>query len=105
MAKGFEIHHIWQPRKKRVGPFGSIITTLFGSTNYYKYDHELEQRFLENLMLYICIGYMPFSICENVLLSLAPMSPLCFSISFISCGKNVTWNVPKTHGLACVAWA
>jgi len=47
-------------------PSRSAITTFFSSTNLYKDDDETQQHFLEDLVLYICKGYMLLSSCENI---------------------------------------
>ncbi len=56
----------WQLRKKRFGPSGRAITSFFGATNLYKKGDDAYQNFFEDLMLYICKGYKPFSTCENM---------------------------------------
>jgi hypothetical protein len=65
MAKLFEIDHNRQHGKKRIGAISSIIISFFGLTNPYKNVDET-QRFIENLVLYICKGYKPLSTCENI---------------------------------------
>jgi hypothetical protein len=52
--------------KKRVGAIGFVIISFFGSTNMYKNVNEAQQRFIEDLVLYIYKGYKPFSTCENI---------------------------------------
>jgi hypothetical protein len=39
---------------------------FFGASNHYKQCGELQQKFLENLVLYIYKGYKAFSTCENI---------------------------------------
>jgi hypothetical protein len=66
MVKLFEIDHNWQHGKKRVETIAFAIISFFGSTNLYKNVNEAQQRFIEDLVLYICKGYKPFSTCENI---------------------------------------
>jgi hypothetical protein len=66
MVKFFNIDHNQQHGKKKVGAPGSTIIYFLGSTNMYKNVDEAQQRFIEDLMLYICKGYMPLSTCENI---------------------------------------
>jgi hypothetical protein len=67
MVKLFEIDHNQQHGKKKVGAISFAITSLFGSTNPYKNVDEAQQKFIEDLVLYICKGYKPLSTCENML--------------------------------------
>jgi hypothetical protein len=62
----FDINHSQQLKKRKVAPFGSTITTFFGSTHLYKHGDETQQQCLEDLVLYICKGYKPLSTCENI---------------------------------------
>ncbi len=62
----FDINHSQQLRKRKVAPFGSTITTFFGSTHLYKHGDEAQQQFLEDLVFYICKGYKPLSTCKNI---------------------------------------
>ncbi len=39
----FDINHNWHLRKRKVAPFGSTITTFFGSTHLYKHGDEAQQ--------------------------------------------------------------
>jgi hypothetical protein len=61
VAKDFEANHIRENWKKRSGPSGPKITYFFVATNPYKHNDETQQRFLENLVMYICKTYQPFS--------------------------------------------
>jgi hypothetical protein len=60
------LYHIHQPIKKRVGITTNVITNFFGSSNPYKQHDEQQQKFLENLILYICKGYRALSIYESI---------------------------------------
>jgi hypothetical protein len=84
LAKFFEIDHKRQHGKKRVWAIGSTIISFFGSTNLYKNVNETQQRFIENLVLYICKGYKPLSTCENIWLRRL-ISCECPRIIFLSC--------------------
>jgi hypothetical protein len=57
--------HVRKSRNKRKSSFAYVITTFFSATNPYKKIDE-QQQFLEDLVLYICKGYMPLSTCENI---------------------------------------
>jgi hypothetical protein len=46
------------------GPSKCAIIIFWGATNLYKKINNLQQQFLEVLVLYICKGYMAFSSCE-----------------------------------------
>ncbi len=59
----FVINHSRQLRKRKVAPFGSTITTFFGSMHLYKHGDEAQQQILEDLVLYICKGYKPLVAC------------------------------------------
>jgi hypothetical protein len=60
------LYHIQQLAKKMVGIISSAIIDFFGSPNPYKQHDEQQQKFLEDLVLYICKGYMALSTCENI---------------------------------------
>jgi len=66
IVKLFEIDHNQQYGKKRIGATDPAITSFFWSTNPYKNVNEAQQRFIEDLVLYICKGYTPLSTCENI---------------------------------------
>jgi hypothetical protein len=66
VVKLSEINHSWQHGKKRVGAIGSRIISFFGSTHPYKNANETHQKFIKDLVMYICKGYMPLSTCENI---------------------------------------
>jgi hypothetical protein len=57
MVKLSKTHYTQQPGKKKVGPISFIIIVFFESTNPYKNGDEAQQRFLEDLVFYICKGY------------------------------------------------
>jgi hypothetical protein len=65
-AKLFKIDHNWQHGKKKVTAIGSTIISFFGSINPYKNINETQEKLIEDLVLYICKGYMPISTCENI---------------------------------------
>jgi hypothetical protein len=66
VAKLFETNHNRRHGKKRVGAIGIAITSFFRSTNLYKNVDDTRQNFIEDLVLYICKGYMPLSTCKNM---------------------------------------
>jgi hypothetical protein len=66
VVKLFEIDHSWQHGKKKVGAIGIASTSFLGSTNPYKNANEAQQRFIEDLVLYMCKSYKPLSTCKNI---------------------------------------
>jgi hypothetical protein len=66
LTKMIPLDHTWQLAKKRVGVTNSAITNFLGSSNPYKQHDEQQQKFLEDLVLYICKGYKAMSTCENI---------------------------------------
>ncbi len=66
VVKLSETHHSQQHGKKRVGAIHTTITSFFGSTNPYKNADDVQQRFIDDLVLYIYKGYMPLSTCKNI---------------------------------------
>jgi hypothetical protein len=60
------LYHTQQATKKKVGVTNSVITNFFGFSNPYKQHNEQQQKFLEDLVLYICKGYKALSICDNI---------------------------------------
>jgi hypothetical protein len=66
VVKLSKIYHNQQHGNKKVGATDFTIISFLGSTNLYKNVDETQQRFIEDLMLYICKGYMFFSTCENI---------------------------------------
>jgi hypothetical protein len=66
MVKLSKVDYNQQHGKKKVGVIGFIITFFLGSTNMYKNVDEAQQKLIENLMLYIYKGYIPFSTYENI---------------------------------------
>jgi hypothetical protein len=60
MVKLSKIDYSQQHGKKKVGAIGFTITSFLGSTNLYKNVDETQQKFIEDLMLCIYKGYMPF---------------------------------------------
>jgi hypothetical protein len=70
-------------KRKRSRPTRFAITTFF-NTNPHKYD-EMQQKFLEILMSYICKGYRALSTYENIWLwryMLMPLWYVSFSLGF-----------------------
>jgi hypothetical protein len=105
--KGLEpIAHVWQSRKKRTGPSDRAIIAFLVATKPFKKCDEQQKHFLEDLLLYICKGYMPLSTGKNVWqaseVSVTPM-PLCFiSFSLFSCGRSVANHCQEDHGASCL---
>jgi hypothetical protein len=60
------LYHTQQAAKKKVRVTGSVVTNFFGSSNPYKQHNEQQQKFLKDLVLYICKGYKALSICDNI---------------------------------------
>jgi hypothetical protein len=54
-----------------------------GATNLYKKNNEQQKHFLENLVFYICKGYIPLSSCENVWFQRLVL-PQCSHVQFPS---------------------
>jgi ABC-type molybdenum transport system ATPase subunit/photorepair protein PhrA len=54
VVKVSEIYHRRQHEKKKVRVINFVITSFFGSINMYKNVDEAQQRFIQDLVLYIC---------------------------------------------------
>jgi hypothetical protein len=55
MAMRSKTYHNWQHGKKKVGATSYAIIYFLGSTHLYKNANEAQQRFIENLVLYISL--------------------------------------------------
>jgi hypothetical protein len=100
--------HSQQFGKKRSRPSRCAITSYFGATNLYKKFDEAQQQFLENLVLYPCKGYKPFSTYDNIWLRrlvLRLYLRLVFSFLGYVYRKNVAYNGKKNHAITCVVRA
>jgi hypothetical protein len=66
LTKVIPLDHTQQPTKKRVKVTSNVITNFFGFSNPYKQHDEQQQKFFEDLVLYICEGYKVLATCENI---------------------------------------
>jgi hypothetical protein len=66
VTKFFKTNHIRQHGKKMVGVTSFAITSFIRSINLYNNVNETQQKCIRNLVLYICKGYMPLLMCENI---------------------------------------
>jgi hypothetical protein len=106
LTKVIPLDHTQQRAKKKVGVTSSAIIEFFGSSNPYKQHDEQQQKFFENLVLYICKGYTALSTCENILVKKVSLMlvPLCFiSILFITCGRSASCYGYQIYGHSCFA--
>jgi hypothetical protein len=63
---------------------GFAITFFFGSINLYNNVDETQQKFIRDLVLYICKGYMPPLMCENIWPKRLILRQ-CFCVAFPFC--------------------
>jgi len=84
VTKFFKTYHKQQYGKKKVVATCFVITSFFGSINLYNNVNETQQKFIRDLVLYICKGYMPFLMCENIWLRRLVLRQ-CPYITFPSC--------------------